>query len=452
MSGRIYFKMPPIRYLLAVLFLCLWYFCIHIKWASASVNMANDGVFSKLYKKYNSVNLVLRIVIGIILGVILAIFAPDFKFIKMIGELFIGALKGIAPILVFVLVISSLAQGQVKKDGKDGRFKVVILLYLVSTFLASCAAVVASFIFPLTLTLSAKSADFSSAPANLSDIVHNLLVNIVSNPITSLSAGNYLGILFWAIVFGFAMKNIAAADTKNFLSDVAKSASDVVCKIINFAPFGIMGLVFGAVSSSGAEIFGEYGKLILLLAFCMLFVYFISNPIIVFIVTRKNPYPLILKCLKESGITAFFTRSSAANIPVNMALCEELGLDKDMYSISIPLGATINMSGAAVTITIMTLAAVHTLGIDVSFATAIILGVLASFAACGASGVAGGSLLLIPLACSLFGISNDIAIQVVGVGFIIGVLQDSFETALNSSSDVIFTAAAEYRKIRKEAS
>ncbi len=277
------------------------------------------------------------------------------------------------------------------------------------------------------------------------------MINIVSNPVTSLGSGNYLGILFWAIIFGFAMKNIASPDTKKFLSDIANCSSNVVCKIINFAPFGIMGLVFSAVSSSGTEIFAEYGKLILLLALCMLFVYFVSNPVIVSIVTRQNPYPLILKCLKESGITAFFTRSSAANIPVNMTLCEKLGLDKDMYSISIPLGATINMSGAAVTITIMTLAAVHTLGIDVSFATAIILAVLASFAACGASGVAGGSLLLIPLACSLFGVSNDIAIQVVGVGFIIGVLQDSFETALNSSSDVIFTAAAEYRKIRKEA-
>ncbi len=408
---------------------------------------SNNGFLSKIYKQYSSVNLVLRIIIGIFFGVIFALSIPNFKLIKMIGELFIGALKGIAPILVFVLVISSLAQGQIKHDG---RFKVVILLYLVSTFLAACAAVIASFMFPLTLTLSSGNTEFSSAPAHLSEILDNLLINIVSNPITSLGSGNYLGILFWAIVFGFAMKTMASPNTKKFLSDIAKCSSDVVCKIINFAPFGIMGLVFGAVSSSGTEIFAEYGKLILLLALCMLFVYFVSNPVIVSIVTRQNPYPLILKCLKESGITAFFTRSSAANIPVNMALCEKLGLDKDMYSISIPLGATINMSGAAVTITIMTLAAVHTLGIDVSFATAIILAVLASFAACGASGVAGGSLLLIPLACSLFGVSNNIAIQVVGVGFIIGVLQDSFETALNSSSDVIFTAAAEYRKIRKE--
>ena len=266
-----------------------------------------------------------------------------------------------------------------------------------------------------------------------------------------MSTGNYLGVLFWAILFGLGIKSVATEGTKKFLADIANSSAKVVCKIIDFAPFGIMGLVFGAVSSSGAEIFVEYGKLILLLVSCMLFVYFVSNPLVVFVVTRKNPYPLIWTCLKESGITAFFTRSSAANIPVNMALCEKLGLDKNVYSISIPLGATINMSGAAVTITVMTLAAVHTLGINVSIIMALILGLVASFAACGASGVAGGSLLLIPLACSLFGVSPDIAIQVVGVGFIIGVIQDSLETALNSSSDVIFTAAAEYRKQRKEA-
>ncbi len=403
--------------------------------------------FSNILKKYNDINLVVRIIIGITAGIIFALLAPNLSFIKMIGELFIGALKGIAPVLVFVLIISSLASGNIKHDG---RFKVVIILYLISTFLASSIAVISSFIFPLTLTLSADNmVAVDSSPNNLAEILHNLFVNIVSNPITSISSGNYLGILFWAVIFGIGMKKVASIETKNFLSDISKCVSKAVCWIINFAPFGIMGLVYGAVSTSGAEIFGEYGKLILLLAFCMLFVYFISNPFIVFIVTRQNPYPLILTCLKESGITAFFTRSSAANIPVNMALCEKLGLDKDMYSISIPLGATINMSGAAVTITVMTLAAVHTLGIGVDFATAVILGLLASFAACGASGVAGGSLLLIPLACSLFGVSNDIAIQVVGVGFIIGVVQDSLETALNSSSDVIFTAAAEYRMKRK---
>lgn len=403
-------------------------------------------LFSIILKKYNETNLILRIISGIVLGVVFAVFFPDLKPLKMFGELFIGALKGIAPILVFVLIIGSLVNGQIKQDG---RFKVIVLLYMLSTFLASCIAVVFSFIFPLSLTLTSLGGVSAVSPGNMTGILHNLLVNIVSNPVVSLSTGNYLGILFWALLFGFGMKSIASSSTKSLFSDVADCTANVVCKIINFAPFGIMGLVFAAVSSSGMDIFSEYGKLILLLVFCMFFVYFVSNPLMVFIVTRKNPYPLIFTCLKESGITAFFTRSSAANIPVNMALCEKLKLDKNVYSISIPLGATINMSGAAVTITIMTLAAVHTLGIEVNLVTAIILGILTSFAACGSSGVAGGSLLLIPLACSLFGISNDVAIQVVGVGFIIGVIQDSLETALNSSSDVIFTAAAEYRKLRK---
>ncbi len=407
-----------------------------------------ENFFSTIFKKYSETNLVLRIAAGIVLGALLAVFFPGFKPVKMFGELFIGALKGIAPILVFVLVMTSLANGQVKKDG---RFKSIVFLYLFSTFLAACISVVLSFLFPVALTLVSSGEIAASSPANLTEILHNLLVNIVSNPIVALSTGNYLGILFWAILFGLGIKSVATEGTKKFLADIANSSAKVVCKIIDFAPFGIMGLVFGAVSSSGAEIFVEYGKLILLLVSCMLFVYFVSNPLVVFVVTRKNPYPLIWTCLKESGITAFFTRSSAANIPVNMALCEKLGLDKNVYSISIPLGATINMSGAAVTITVMTLAAVHTLGINVSIIMALILGLVASFAACGASGVAGGSLLLIPLACSLFGVSPDIAIQVVGVGFIIGVIQDSLETALNSSSDVIFTAAAEYRKQRKEA-
>ena len=407
-----------------------------------------ENFFSTIFKKYSEINLVLRIAAGIVLGVLLAVFFPGFKPVKMFGELFIGALKGIAPILVFVLVMTSLANGQVKKDG---RFKSIVFLYLFSTFLAACISVVLSFLFPVALTLVSNGEIAASSPANLTEILHNLLVNIVSNPIVALSTGNYLGILFWAILFGLGIKSVATEGTKKFLADIANSSAKVVCKIIDFAPFGIMGLVFGAVSSSGAEIFVEYGKLILLLVSCMLFVYFVSNPLVVFVVTRKNPYPLIWTCLKESGITAFFTRSSAANIPVNMALCEKLELDKNVYSISIPLGATINMSGAAVTITVMTLAAVHTLGINVSIIMALILGLVASFAACGASGVAGGSLLLIPLACSLFGVSPDIAIQVVGVGFIIGVIQDSLETALNSSSDVIFTAAAEYRKQRKEA-
>ena len=301
------------------------------------------------------------------------------------------------------------------------------------------------------LTLATETQNIDSVPQGLSEIIHNLLVKIVINPISSLSESNYLGILFWAIITGVALKGIVSDSTKDMLKDFTKSVSQIVAWIINLAPFGIMGLVYHSVSTNGIEIFAQYGKLILLLAVCMFIVALVTNPIIIALFTRRNPYPLILKCLKESGITAFFIRSSAANIPVNMKLCENLGLDKELYSVSIPLGATINMSGGAVTITIMALAAAHTLGIDVSFSTAVILSLLATFAACGASGIAGGSLLLIPSACSLFGISNEIAIQVVGIGFIISVLQDSLETALNSSSDVVFTATADYyRKSHSE--
>jgi serine/threonine transporter len=320
---------------------------------------------------------------------------------------------------------------------------------MLSTFFAAITAVLASFLFPQMLTLDTSSQELDSVPQSLAEIIHNLLVKIVINPISSLSESNYLGILFWAIVTGLALKDIVSDSTKSMLKDFSTSVSQIVAWIINLAPFGIMGLVFNSVSTNGLEIFHQYGKLIAILAVCMFIVALITNPLIISILIRKNPYPLILKCIRESGLTAFFTRSSAANIPVNMRLCEELGLDKDMYSVSIPLGATINMSGGAVTITIMALAAAHTLGIDVSFSTAVILSILATFAACGASGIAGGSLLLIPSACSLFGVSNDVAIQVVGVGFIISVLQDSLETALNSSSDVVFTATADFYQRRK---
>lgn len=401
-----------------------------------------------LVKKYNETNLVLRIFIGIVIGVILAIFLPTLPWIPILGDLFVGALKAIAPMLVFILVMGSLAQG-VKKSG--GKFRIVISLYMLSTFLAAITAVLASYIFPQMLTLATETQNIDSVPQGLSEIIHNLLVKIVINPISSLSESNYLGILFWAIITGVALKDIVSDSTKDMLKDFTKSVSQIVAWIINLAPFGIMGLVYYSVSTNGIEIFVQYGKLILLLAVCMFIVALVTNPIIIALFTRHNPYPLILKCLKESGITAFFIRSSAANIPVNMKLCEELGLDKELYSVSIPLGATINMSGGAVTITIMALAAAHTLGIDVSFSTAVILSLLATFAACGASGIAGGSLLLIPSACSLFGISNEIAIQVVGIGFIISVLQDSLETALNSSSDVVFTATADYyRKSHSE--
>ena len=394
----------------------------------------------KIVNSYNNTNLVIRIIIGIIIGAGLAFIIPNSSWIEIFGDLFVGSLKAIAPILVFILVISSLAQGNKKPDG---RFRTIIILYLVSTFLAALFAVIASFIFPQNLLLETQTTGFQ-APQNFDEVTQNLLVKIVLNPLSSLTEGNYLGILFWSIISGFALKNVASEQTKNILQDFSNGISLVVTWIINFAPFGIMGLVYNAVSTNGAEVFTIYGKLLLLLVGFMIFVAVIINPLIVYSMIKRNPYPLVLKCLKESGITAFFTRSSAANIPVNLELCKKLGLDKEVYSVSIPLGATINMSGAAVTITIMTLAAVQTLGIDVNILTALILSILATFGACGASGVAGGSLLLIPMACSLFGIPNDIAMQVVGIGFIVGVIQDSMETTLNSSGDVIFSATSEY--------
>lgn len=402
----------------------------------------------KVIKAYNSVSLVLRIVIGMVIGSALALLIPNAAVtapgIGILGDLFVGALKAIAPLLVFVLIISALAQSK-EKLGKQ--FGTVIVLYLISTFLAAAIAVCASFLFPVTITLT--DAVSSEAPDSFTAIFTGLLKNVVSNPVGSIVSGNYLGILFWAVVLGFAFKS-ASDTTKKFLFDASEAVTKAVRFVINLAPFGILGLVFSAVSTSGLAIFTEYGKLLLILVGCMLFCALVINPIMVFIVIRKNPFPLVFRCIKESGMTAFFTRSSAANIPVNMTLCESLGLDREFYSVSIPLGATINMAGAAVTITIMALAAVHTLGIPVDLPVAIILSVMAALGACGASGVAGGSLLLIPMACSLFGINNDIAMQVVGVGFIIGVIQDSLETAVNSSSDALFTAAAEYKQWRKE--
>lgn len=394
-----------------------------------------------LVNKYNNTSVVTKIVVGIILGTIIACVFPTASWIRVLGDLFVGALKAIAPMLVFILVISSLANGAKKHDG---RFRTVIFLYIFSTLVAAFCAVTTSFLFPVDLALTSKIDGTQTIPHGIGDIVHGLLVKIVINPLSSLSEGNYLGILFWSIISGIALREVATDNTKNLLNDFAKSTSKIVIWIINFAPIGIFGLVYSAISANGAEIFITYSKLILLLVGCMLLVYFIANPLIIFTIIKQNPYPLILRCFKDSGITAFFTRSSAANIPVNMALCEKLGLDKNLYSVSIPLGATINMSGAAITISVMTMAAVHTLGISVSFPLALLLSILSTFAACGASGIAGGSLLLIPMACSLFGISNDIAMQVVGVGFIVGVIQDSLETLLNSSSDVIFSAVADY--------
>ena len=397
--------------------------------------------FSALVKKWAGVSLILRIFIGLVIGAVLALLVPDWTWIGIFGKLFVGALKAVAPILVAVLVISSIAKAN---GGLGSRFKTVIGLYIVSTLGAALVAVAGSFLFPITLEL--EDVVEASAPAALSDVFSNLLTNMVTNPVTSLATANYIGILFWSLLIGLGLKIAASQATIQVVSDLADVVSLTVRWIIQFAPFGIMGLVFSAVSDSGLDVFGIYGKLILVLVGCMLFNTVVLNPLWSFLATRRNPYPLLWACLKESGLQAFFTRSSAANIPINMALCKKLGLDKNFYSVSIPLGATINMNGAAVTITVMTLAVAHTLGIEVSFPSALFLSVIATLGACGASGVAGGSLLLIPMACSFLGIGNDIAMQAVAVGFIIGVIQDSVETALNSSADVFFTATAEYRE------
>lgn len=400
-----------------------------------------------ILRLYYTSSLVLRIFIGLVLGAILGLFCPELTALSVLGQLFVSALKAIAPALVAVLVASSVAKAQ---GGLGPRFRNVILLYLCSTLFAAVFAVAGSFIFPVSMRLHEQALE--SAPGQLSDIFANLMNNLVSNPITSVATANYLGVLFWSVIIGLALKRKASQQTIQMVSDFAESISQVVRWVIQFAPFGIMGLVFSSVSESGMEIFTDYGQLLLLLVGCMLFSALVLNPTIVFLFLHRNPYPLVWHCLKESGLNAFFTRSSAANIPVNMQLCKRMGLEEDFYSVSIPLGSTINMNGAAVTITVMTLATCHTLGIEVGFMSAVILSVLSTLAACGASGVAGGSLLLIPLACSLFGISSDVAMQAVAVGFIIGVIQDSVETALNSSGDALFTITAELydRKRNKE--
>lgn len=400
----------------------------------------------KLLNNWYKLSLVKRIIAGLIIGIILAVTIPDIaQPITIFGTLFVGALKAVAPMLVFFLVASAISQ---HRKGQQTNMKSVIGLYLLGTFSAALIAVIMSFLFPVTLTLGAGVEDIA-APGGVVEVLKALLLNVVDNPIKALYNANYIGILTWALMLGFTLKN-AATSTKLMLSNVSDALTEMVRIVIAFAPLGIMGLVFDAIATSGIGALLGYGKLLAVLIGCMLFIALIINPLIVYIYIRSNPYPLVLRCLRESGITAFFTRSSAANIPVNMTLCEDLGLDRDTYSVSIPLGATINMAGAAVTISVLTLAAVNTLGIPVDFGTALILSILSAVSACGASGVAGGSLLLIPLAASLFGIPNDVAMQVVGVGFIIGVLQDSFETALNSSTDVLFTATAEFAKRRKE--
>lgn len=398
----------------------------------------------KVFGFYTKTPLILRIAIGLVIGVLLGLFLPQAEFVAIFGDIFVGALKAIAPILVFVLVVASLASAG---KGIGGRFKTVILLYMLSTFLAAVVAVVGSYIFRVTIPLSESVQQ--TAPSGLGEVFKTLLGNMVTNPVTAIMSGNYTGILTWAVVLGLALRASKDA-TKEMLNDISAGVSKAVAWVIQLAPFGIMGLVFSSVGEYGIEIFTDYGKVLLLLVGCMLAVAFIVDPLMVAILLKRNPYPLVLKCFKESGITAFFTRSSAANIPVNMKLCEKLGLDKEYYSVAIPLGATINMDGAAITITVMSLAAAFSQGISVNIVIAILLSFVATLGACGASGVAGGSLLLIPMACSLLGVGQDVAMQVVAVGFIIGVVQDSLETAINSSGDVIFCATAEYREKLKK--
>ena len=392
-------------------------------------------------RKWAQSSLILRILVGLVIGAILGLTIPGLTGISLLGTIFVGALKAIAPLLVFVLVTASVAQAGA---GLGARFRTVIGLYLVSTLGAAVVAAAGSKFFPITLRLTDVAE--GSAPSALADVFSNLLSNLVANPLASIAQANYIGILFWSILMGLGLRTLASRETIRMVSDFSAVLSKMVSWIIQFAPFGILGLVFSAVSESGMEIFSTYGKLVLLLVGCMLFNTLILNPLWAFLATRSNPYPLLWTCLRESAVHAFFTRSSAANIPINMQLCKKMGIDEDFYSVSIPLGATINMNGAAVTITVMTLAVAHTIGVPVSLPTAILLSIVATLGACGASGIAGGSLLLIPLACSFLGIGNDIAMQAVAVGFIIGVVQDSVETALNSSADVFFTATAERRE------
>lgn len=406
---------------------------------------ALDNCLNNTWKMWKGTSLVIHIFIGLIIGAAVGILCPQWTAIALLGTMFVGALKAIAPVLVAVLVVSSIAKAQ---SGLGRRFRSVILLYLSTTLLAAMVAVFASMMFPMTIALEGSAE--GAAPGGLDDVFNTLALNLVSNPLQAIASANYIGVLFWGIVIGLALKKKASQNTIQVIDDFAQVVSTAVRWVIQFAPFGVMGLVYKSVSESGMGIFTIYGKLVLLLVGCMLFVALVLNPLVVFVFTRSNPYPLVFRCLKDSGLNAFFTRSSAANIPVNLALCERLGLDKDFYSVCIPLGSTVNMNGAAITITVMTLTVCHTMGIEVGLPTALLLCSLATLGACGASGVAGGSLLLVPMSCSLFGIGNDIAMQAVAVGFIISVIQDSFETALNSSSDVVFAATAEIMEKHKD--
>ena len=399
-----------------------------------------------IIKAYTRTSLILRILAGVVIGALLAVSLPGYNGMCILGDLFVGALKGIAPVLVAVLVASAIAKSG---SGLSSRFNTVITLYLFTTLLAAIFAVLARHFFPVGISVDNVASVEGAAPGALDEVFRKILKDITSNPLAAIANANYLSILFWAVVIGLALKIVASERTIASLGEWADAVSKVVGWIIQCAPFGIMGLVYTSVSASGLEIFTTYGQLLLLLVGCMLTVSLVVNPIIVGLLLRRNPYPLVWRCLKESGVSAFFTRSSAANIPVNMELCKRMGLDKDFYSVSIPLGSIINMNGAAVTITVMTLATCHALGIDITLGSSLLLSIIAALGACGTSGVAGGSLLLIPMACSLFGISNDIAMQTVAVGFIIGVVQDSVETALNSSGDVLFTITAEMRERMK---
>lgn len=399
----------------------------------------------KFFGFYTKTPLILRIAIGLVIGICLGLWVPEAGFVTVFGDIFVGALKAIAPILVFVLVVASLASAG---KGIGNRFKSVIFFYMLSTFLAAVIAVFLSFIFRTTIPLA--QAVEQTAPTGLGEVFRTLMGNMVMNPVSALINANYVGILTWSIILGLALRIVAGEKTKEVLTDISNAVSRAVAWVIQLAPFGIMGLVYSSVSEYGLEIFTDYGKVLAVLVGCMILMALVIDPLIVALALKKNPYPLVFKCFKESGVTAFFTRSSAANIPVNMNLCEKLGLDKEYYSVSIPLGATINMDGAAITITVMSLAAAFSQGIEVNIFLAILLSFVATLGACGASGVAGGSLLLIPMACSLLGVGQDIAMQVVGVGFIIGVIQDSLETAINSSGDVIFCATAEFREWQKQ--
>lgn len=399
----------------------------------------------KFFGFYTKTPLILRIAIGLVIGICLGLWVPEAGFVTVFGDIFVGALKAIAPILVFVLVVASLSSAG---KGIGNRFKSVIFFYMLSTFLAAVIAVVLSFIFRTTIPLA--QAVEQTAPTGLGEVFRTLMGNMVMNPVSALINANYVGILTWSIILGLALRIVAGEKTKEVLTDISNAVSRSVAWVIQLAPFGIMGLVHSSVSEYGLEIFTDYGKVLAVLVGCMILMALVIDPLIVALALKKNPYPLVFKCFKESGVTAFFTRSSAANIPVNMNLCEKLGLDKEYYSVSIPLGATINMDGAAITITVMSLAAAFSQGIEVNIFLAILLSFVATLGACGASGVAGGSLLLIPMACSLLGVGQDIAMQVVGVGFIIGVIQDSLETAINSSGDVIFCATAEFREWQKQ--